>query len=267
MPRVLLPPDVVEAALGGGEFDLDAETSKKLTRVLRLTPGETFVGFDGRGREWECALVAPDDESTPGSKSRARAVILEEREVTSGQRLQISVAQAIPKGDKMDFVLQKGTELGIAEFWPFEAERSVARLLIEDEPERATGRTERWRRIVAAAAGQCGRADVPIVHAIADFATAVDYGTSNSRCFMLDERPETELLRAVLQREPLEADDDVPAKVMLLVGPEGGWTEREREWADRYGVEPVGLGRLVLRTETAALAAAAILQWEAGVLG
>jgi len=267
MPRVLLPPDVVDAALSGEEFDLDPETSKKLTRVLRLSPGETFVGFDGHGREWECALATPDEERGPGSRSRARAVILEERAVESLERLHISVAQAIPKGDKMDFVLQKGTELGVAEFWPFEAQRSVSRLLGDDEPERATGRTERWRRIVAAAAGQCGRADMPLVHAIGDFATAVDYGTSNSRCFMLDERPETELLREVLQREPLEFDDDVPARVMLLVGPEGGWTEREREWADRYGVESVGLGRLVLRTETAALAAASILQWEAGVLG
>jgi 16S rRNA (uracil1498-N3)-methyltransferase len=265
MPRILLPPEVVDAALSGEEFDLDPETSKKLTRVLRLTPGETFIGFDGRGREWECALAVPDEEQ--GNRNRARAVVLEERPVESLQRLQISVAQAIPKGDKMDFVLQKGTELGIAEFWPFEAQRSVSRLLNDDEPERATGRAERWRRIVAAAAGQCGRADVPLVHAIADFATAVDYGTSNSRCFMLDERPETELLRDVLQRDPLQPDAEAPAKVMLLVGPEGGWTEREREWADRYGVEPVGLGRLVLRTETAALAAAAILQWEAGVLG
>jgi 16S rRNA (uracil1498-N3)-methyltransferase len=180
------------------------------------------------------------------------------------------VAQAIPKGDKMEFVLQKGTELGVAEFWPFEAERSVPRLLSEDDGERATMRAERWRRIVAGAAAQCGRARVPVVHAIGDFGTAVSSGTANGRCFVLDEDPEAPGLREVLARAPLFPPDAAPddvARVMLLIGPEGGWAAREREWAERYGAEPVGLGKLVLRTETAALAAAAILQWEVGDLG
>lgn len=267
MPRVYLAPYILEPGLEGAEFDLDAETSKKLTRVLRLTPGETFVAFDGLGREWECALVVGDEEDGRHRKT-ARAVILEEREAAGGMaRLHLSVAQAIPKGDKMDFVLQKGTELGVAEFWPFEAERSVAKLLDDEESERAAGRAERWRRIVAAAAAQCGRTDVPVVHAIGDFSTAVGYGTNGSRCFMLDEQPGIESLRAALEREPLELSDDMAARLMLLIGPEGGWSQREREWAERYGVEPVGLGSRILRTETAALVAATILQWQAGELG
>jgi 16S rRNA (uracil1498-N3)-methyltransferase len=167
----------------------------------------------------------------------------------------------------MDWVLQKGTELGVAEFWPFQAARSIPVL---DDGERASGRTERWRKIAQAAASQCGRSDVPIVHAIGELATVVDAGTSaGSRCFMLDELGEVDALRSALRREPLQWDDDnqVQTRVMLLVGPEGGWTPREREWAERYGAESVGLGRLVLRTETAALVAAAVLQWEAGELG
>lgn len=271
MPRILLPPHILEAALEGEEFDLDPENAKKLTRVLRLTAGETFTAFDGRGREWECALTSTGEDGAIGKKGRgARAVILSETESTAIGRLHLSVAQAVPKGDKMEFVLQKGTELGVAEFWPFDAERSVARLLMDDEAERSSARAERWRRIAAHAAAQCGRADVPLIHAIGDFATAVDYGTRDSRCFMLDERPEIESLRAVLARAPLLEDaagvDSAP-RVMLLVGPEGGWTEREREWAERYGVEAVSLGSRILRTETAALVAAAILQWEAGDLG
>jgi 16S rRNA (uracil1498-N3)-methyltransferase len=270
MPRILLPLHILEAALEGEEFDLDPENAKKLTRVLRLTAGETFTAFDGRGREWECALTATGEDGSSGKKGRgARAVILSETESTAIQRLYLSVAQAVPKGDKMDFVLQKGTELGVAEFWPFDAERSVARLLMDDEAERASTRAERWRRIAAHAAAQCGRADVPLIHAIGDFATAVDYGTRDSRCFMLDERPDIESLRAVLSRAPLLPEDEpgVPPRVMLLIGPEGGWTDREREWAERYGVEAVGLGSRILRTETAALVAAAVLQWEAGDLG
>lgn len=273
MPRVYLPPSLIEQGAGGDEFELDFETAKKLTRVLRLTPGEVFVAFDGLGHEYECALAAAGEEE--GRKSRgARAVIIGQREAPPEGRLHLSVAQAIPKGDKMDFVLQKGTELGVAEFWPFDAQRSVARLLSDEEPERAASRTERWRRIAMHAAAQCGRAEVPVVHAIADFATAVDYGTSGSRCFMLDEQLDIESLRAALAREPLAREPlaagpegEGPVRVMVLVGPEGGWTAREREWAHRYGVEPIGLGRRILRTETAALVAATILQWELGEIG
>ena len=261
MPRVFLSPGILEPGLQGEEFDLDPETAKKLTRVLRLTEGEMFVAFDGMGGEWDCALTSVAVNSLGRG---VRAVILGEREAVPPGCLHLSVAQAIPKGDKMEWVLQKGTELGVAEFWPFQAGRSVP--LLEDS-ERADARAERWRKIVQQAATQCGRSDVPIVHALCEFATAVDYGTNGSRCFMLDESSDTDALRTVLRREPLQLEDDTPARLMLLVGPEGGWTSREREWAERYGVERVSLGRLVLRTETAALVAAALLQWEVGELG
>jgi 16S rRNA (uracil1498-N3)-methyltransferase len=268
MARIYVSSSTLESGLRGEEFDLDFETAKKLVRVLRLTVGETFVAFDGLGGEWDCALTHVENER---KNFKARATILAARETKPEGRLQLSVAQAIPKGDKMEFVLQKGTELGVAEFWPFEAERSVPRLLGDaDDSERATQRTNRWRRIVEAACAQCGRSQVPIVHAIGDFAMAISYGTAGGRCFMLDEDPQAPSLREVLTKAPLfddEAPNDEPVRVMLLIGPEGGWATREREWAERYGAESVGLGRLVLRTETAALAAAAILQWEVGDLG
>lgn len=268
MPRVLLSSDLIELGLRGEEFNLDFETAKKLTRVLRLTPGEMFTAFDGSGREWECVLTATQSEDPSGRKSIvARAAILQEREVGFEGRVRISVAQAVPKGDKMDFVLQKGTELGVTEFWPFEAERTISKVLSDDESERATTRAERWRKIAAQAAMQCGRVDLPIVHAISDFSTVVGFGTQEGRCFLLDETPGIETLRQSLEREPLAFDEVARPRVMLLIGPEGGWTTREREWAERYGVEAVSLGRLILRTETAALAATAILQWEAGILG
>jgi 16S rRNA (uracil1498-N3)-methyltransferase len=269
MTRVLLSPILLEAGIGGEEFSLDFETAKKLTKVLRLTPGEMFVAFDGSGREWECVLTATQTEDPSGRKSiTARAAILNEREVKMPQRVRISIAQAVPKGDKMDLVLQKGAELGAHEFYPFEAERSVARVLDSDEAgERAAIRGDRWRKIVEQACGQCGRTQVPYVHALTDFSTVVGQGTSEGRCFLLDESEGAKSLRQVLADDPLEYDDESPPRVMLLVGPEGGWSPREREWAERYGAEAVHLGALILRTETAALAATSILQWEAGVLG
>lgn len=262
MTRILLSASNIEAIGNGQEFALEPDVAKKLLRVLRLADGDSFIGFDGLGREWECTLMHVEVHKKPA----ARAVAVKERESRIESKLHLSVAQAIPKGDKMEFVLQKGTELGVREFWPFEAGRSVSRVLFdEDGGARATQRAERWRKIVAGAAAQCGRADVPIVHAIADFSTVVGEGTGQGRCFMLDERPEARTLRAALEEEGIApTQEGVPVRLMLLIGPEGGWTSQERDWADRYGVEAVSLGQRVLRTETAALVAAAILNWEAG---
>jgi 16S rRNA (uracil1498-N3)-methyltransferase len=267
MTRLLLSSANLDAIENDEEFDLDGDTAKKLVRVLRLTTGETFLGFDGRGREWECALTFVEAQKKPV----ARAIALEElKAAQSESKLHLSVAQAIPKGDKMEFVLQKGTELGVREFWPFESERTVKRVAMDqDDSARATARGQRWRRIVEAAAMQCGRADVPIVHAIADFSTVVSEGTNAGRCFMLDESPEALSLREVLQRESIAQAGstpgaEAPLPMMLLIGPEGGWTQSERDWAERYGVEAINLGKRILRTETAALVATAILSWEVG---
>ena len=262
MPRLLLSASILEPALGGDEFDLDAESAKKLVKVLRMTPGETFVAFDGRGREWECALTAVENEG----RARARAAVVEELDTAMIRRVHLSIAQSIPKGDKMEFVLQKGTELGAREFWPFDSERTISRLAPDEEAERATARANRWRRIVEGASAQCGRADVPIVHAIADLSTVVSSGTGQGRCFFLDEGEDALSLRETLEHSPIEWDADAPPRAMIVVGPEGGWTPREREWAARYGAESVSLGNRILRTETAALVAATILSWEAGEL-
>ncbi len=264
MTRVLLSSANLDAIESGEEFDLESETAKKLVRVLRLSSGETFLGFDGRGREWECALTFVESQKKPA----ARAIAMEELVAAQSEtKLNLLVAQAIPKGDKMELVLQKGTELGVREFWPFESERTVKRVSMEeDDGIRATSRGQRWRKIVEAAAMQCGRTDVPIVHAIADFSTVVGEGTNSGRCFMLDENPDALSLREVLKSAGAGSTPsaDEPATIMLLIGPEGGWTQSERDWAERYGVEAISLGKRILRTETAALVAATILSWEAG---
>lgn len=264
MPRLHLSPSILEGALetDNQEFDLDADNAKKLVKVLRMTPGETFVAFDGRGHEWECALT----EISSDGKARARAAILEELDTQIVRRVHLSIAQSIPKGDKMEFVLQKGTELGARDFWPFDSDRTISRLSPDEEADRATARAQRWRRIVEGASSQCGRADVPIVHAIADLGTVLSTGTSEGHCFFLDESSETLSLRETLRQTPIAWDDEAPPRAMIVVGPEGGWTDREREEAQRYGAQSVGLGSRILRTETAALVAATILSWEAGEL-
>ena len=264
MPRLHFSPAVLEDALQSDDnaFDLDAENAKKLVKVLRMTPGETFIAFDGRGREWECALTEVAGEG----RARARAAIVEELDVQTVRRVHLSIAQSVPKGDKMEFVLQKGTELGAREFWPFDSDRTISRLSPDEEAARATARAGRWRRICEGAAAQCGRADVPIVHAIADLGTVLSTGTGEGHCFFLDESSSALSLRETLRQTPIAWDEDAPPRAMIVVGPEGGWTDREREEADRYGAQSVSLGSRILRTETAALVAATILSWEAGEL-
>jgi 16S rRNA (uracil1498-N3)-methyltransferase len=268
MPRILLHHEAAESAAASKEFELDYETAKKVARVLRMSEGETFIGFDGRGKEWDCVIVSTQGQ---GKRPYVRAVALSERAGQAPLPLYLCVAQALPKGEKIDFVLQKGTELGVAEFWPFEAGRSVTRLFIEEDGERAGNRAARWRKIVESASAQCGRADVPEVRSASDFATVASEAVSAGRCFMLDEAKDAKPLREILEEEPLERADgiefasDAP-HIILLVGPEGGWTAEERDWAQRYGVESVSLGTRILRTETAALVAASILLWESGGL-
>ena len=263
VPRLLISSALLDDAIASGqEFDLDSDNAKKLVKVLRMTPGETFVAFNGMGREWECALT---DVSSEG-RARARAAIVDELDTAIVRRVHLSIAQSIPKGDKMEFVLQKGTELGATDFWPFDSDRSISRLSPDEEAERATTRAQRWRRIVEGAASQCGRADVPIVHAIADLGTVLSTGTSEGHCFFLDESETTLSLREALKQTPIPYDAQVQPRAMIVVGPEGGWTDREREEADRYGAQGVSLGSRILRTETAALVAATILSWEAGEL-
>ena len=268
MPRILLHHEAAETAAASEEFELDYETAKKVTRVLRMNQGETFIGFDGHGGEWDCAIVSTQGQ---GKRPYVRAVALNERESLPPLPLYLCVAQALPKGEKIDFVLQKGTELGVAEFWPFEAGRSVTRLFIEEDDERAMSRARRWRKIVESASAQCGRADVPEVRAASDFATVASEAVNAGRCFMLDESSDARPLRQVLREDPMERVDgiefasDAP-HVIVLIGPEGGWTDDERDWAQRYGVESVNLGARILRTETAALVAASVLLWECGGL-
>ena len=263
MPRLFVSAALLDDAVSSGEeFDLDAENAKKLVKVLRMTPGETFVAFNGAGREWECALT----EVSAEGRARARAALIEELDTQMVRRVHLSIAQSIPKGDKMEFVLQKGTELGARDFWPFDSDRTISRLSPDEEAERATTRAQRWRRIVEGAASQCGRADVPVVHAIADLGTVLSTGTSEGHCFFLDEGEGAMSLRETLVNTPLEWDADAPPRAMIVVGPEGGWTDREREEAERYGAQSVSLGSRILRTETAALVAATILSWEAGEL-
>jgi 16S rRNA (uracil1498-N3)-methyltransferase len=219
-----------------------------LKSVLRLTEGDALEVFDGRGFSYDARVAALE----------AHAAVLE----LSGRREQrrqrpIAIVQGLPKADKLELVLQKGTELGATAFAPAFTERSVVKL----DEKRGKERTQRWQSIAEQAARQCGRADVPTVHEPRALLDAVRAALPNaSLVAVLDEEE-----RQVRLEDAHRLSAGAP--LVLVVGPEGGLSRDEVAALKAAGAVPVTLGTLVLRTETAALAALAVLRHLDGELG
>ena len=211
-----------------GQARLGRAQLHQLRHVLRLRDGDELAVFDGSGSEW---LARLQGESAELVRSLDSPVEPETR---------LTLLQALIRPARFELILQKGTELGIARFVPFVAERSVA----------AGERAARWRSIVVEAAEQSGRRVVPEVAPLQPFEQALCEATRQGMAFMPWERTEAPRLSAV-HRQCRE--------LALLVGPEGGFAGAEVEQAHSRGVLTVTLGRRILRSETAAIAAAAIL--------
>jgi 16S rRNA (uracil1498-N3)-methyltransferase len=237
--RLFVPPEKIADLVR-----LDPAQSRHLEVVLRLGPGAELEVFDGRGARW------------PARIESAGVLRLGPRADAERGAVDVWLAQALAKGEKLDLVVQKATELGATRILPLAAERSVVRL-DEDRGER---RVARLRRVAQEAARQCGRSDVPEVSApctLADLAGLLR-AEPDRRGLLLD--PEERSVR-------LSQAARGASRLLLAVGPEGGFTPAERSEAAAGGFASVALGRLVLRTETAGLAALAIVQHLAGELG
>lgn len=238
MKRLLVP------AAAPGRLEVHGARAHHLVTVLRAKAGDVIEVFDGRGTSFEAVveLAEPDRVSLRVGEGRA---------VPAMRR--VTVVQGLPKGDKLEFVLQKGTELGASAFLPAPAMRSVAKL--DDSVDK---KLARWRRIVEEAARQCGRADVPEVLAPRRLdAIALDDCT----VLVLDE--EARELTLGMAVAPLPST----RPLAIVIGPEGGLDRAEVQALTARGAIAVSLGPLVLRTETAALAALSVIRHLDGVLG
>ena len=227
---------VDEALVVGDSLLLPEVAHAHLVRVLRLAPGDRVRLFNGDGYDYEAELEA-------AGKREARARVLSRVAVASESPLAITLAQGIARGEKMDLVLQKATELGVARIAPVQTERTEVKL----DGERAEKRGAHWRGVVASACEQSGRARLPELlppRSLADF-LATD---STTLKLVLDPAAATTL--AQVQPAPGET-------ICLLVGPEGGLSERDLAAARAVGFSGLRLGPRILRTETAALAAIA----------
>jgi 16S rRNA (uracil1498-N3)-methyltransferase len=232
--------------LPGTELVLPESAAVHLSRVLRLSVGDECVLFNGNGHDHASRIVALDKRSV-------RVAIESSRAIDNESPLRITLLQGVARGEKMDLILQKATELGVASFAPLWSQRSEVKL----EGERMVKRLAHWRGVVASACEQCGRARVPEVAPPVALAAALEAVPAGGLRLILD--PEGELGMG----DPSVAAD---GHVALAVGPEGGWSPADRGQLRNAGFRGLRLGPRILRTETAGLAAIAALQSRLGDL-
>lgn len=207
--------------------------------VLRVRPNENITLFDGKGKAHAAQLTVLE-------KRRAEAEILHEDTTDNESPLNITLIQSISSGDRMDFTLQKSVELGVTAIQPVISERCIVRL----DGERAAKRLARWQEIVISACEQSGRNTVPPVLPIIGYREALDKMPSES----------TKLIMSINRARKLGDIRQPSGAIVFMVGPEGGWTEQEEQQAFEAGFQAVTLGKRILRTETAPLAALAAMQ-------
>ncbi len=228
----------------GEELWLDGERAHYLTRVLRIRIADTIVVFDGNGGEYPAVVAVVSRRGVrlqPGAHSP--------RDVESP--LAIRLIQGISRSERMDFVVQKATELGVQRISPVHTAYSVVRL----QADRFGKKVRHWARVAQGACEQCGRNVLPIIDAAANLDKVLAEPLGGSRV----------ILHAG-SGEPIGNLQHMDGVLTLLIGPEGGFNAAEIELATRAGFVPLTLGPRILRTETAALAAIAVLQSRFGDL-
>lgn len=241
----------VEAPLApGARLSLTGSAARHLTRVLRRRPGEPLTLFNGAGGEYAATIEAVQREKVLVAVGDARAIDCE-------SPLTLTLAQGVARGERMDLVVQKATELGAAAIVPLLTERSVVQL----RASQVRGKLEHWRAIAIAACEQSGRNRLPRIELPATLAEFLRVGAGvpaapgSARLLLL---PGAQMRIADLAGKVVD--------VTVLIGPEGGLSDSEEAAAVAEGFTPVRIGPRVLRTETAAIAALALLQREFGDL-
>ena len=228
---------------GQSGAELEGAAANHVSRVLRLRTGAPITLFNGDGWDYPATITALD-------KGRVKVALHERVPARSESPLLLTLVQGVARGERMDLVIQKSTELGVSRIVPVLCERSVMRL----DAGQAERKLEHWRAIAAGAAEQSGRARVPAIDTPLPIAEWLG-------------RASTAPCRMLLQPDSDSALAEVrSAEAELLIGPEGGLTDSEIALARTAGFAPRALGPRILRTETAAIAAIAILQAACGDL-
>lgn len=247
MHRFFLP----DVQPGEGEFPLDPGDANKICRVLRLRPGAEISIWDGSGREYRARITRIAGQSVYVQTAG-------QRENDQESPLPLVLVQGIPKGDKMELIIQKATELGVREVCPVLTERTVAQV----PAERRRSRLQRWQVIAKEAARQCGRQRIPDISEITSLNDLWNRLSPDS-CKLICWEEEGSGLKDFLRSRKSPPG----APVYLFVGPEGGFSQAEVARGSERGAVAVSLGKRILRTETAGLVGLSLILYEWGDLG
>lgn len=249
MHRFFISPQAMDGETGVAW--IEGREAHHLRRVLRLAAGDRVVVTAGQGESWEATVHKMEPE---------RVTVRLLRKLSSNETgLELILAQGLPKGDKMDFILQKGTELGIRRFVPLVTERTVIRLGEADKKKRL----ERWQRIAVEASKQSGRDLAPEVSPVTNLEHWADALAGDITLIVPWEGEKAVSLKKEIA--PIKVRG--VGRVAVVVGPEGGLSSREIAWLGERGARTVSLGPRILRTETAAIVACALILYEYGELG
>ncbi len=243
MPRFFIRANQIE----NGVVTLLGDDAHHVSRSLRMAAGECITVCDMQKNEYECELTdfLPD---------RVLAKILETRKSDTEPPYYAHVFQALPKGDKLDSVIQKAVECGASEITTFESERCIVRAKGENEAKKV----ERRQRIALEAAKQSGRGIVPAVNPTVSFSEMCRRAAEADIALFCYEGDNTDPLPAALEKAIAKTDKEIPT-IAIIIGSEGGFSLAEAETVCSKGILPVGLGKRILRTETAASFALACL--------
>ena len=215
-------------------------------KVLRLKAGEEVMVCDGAGRESLCAISDVSD-------GRISLVVKHQRDSVTEAAVRVSVYMAFPKGDKLEHVIQKATELGAYEIVAFPSARCVSR----PDEKSLKKKLERWQKIAASAAEQSGRGRIPEVLTLNSYKAALERAAQADKALLFYENEQATTLKMALTSAPYKT-------VSLLTGPEGGLEEAEVEKAKDAGLQVCTLGKRILRCETAPLCALSAVMYDAG---
>ncbi len=250
MPKIFLPITQIK----GGKISITGEKARYLSSVLRCKGGDELTIFDGKGNCFKTEIIKVD----------RREVVTEVQDkftCDTESSINIILMQGILKGQKMDIVIQKATELGVKEIIPVITERSQPR---------QTRKVTRWRKIAEEASRQCGRSIIPLIHEPVEFGKFfVESKLKRSEeipGLILWEEDGLSIKEAIDKLSSgISQSHDFP--IYILIGPEGGFTKDEVSFAEREGFIVCSLGKRILRAETAALSAIVLVQFLLGDMG
>ena len=235
---------IASRCIRDGYASFDGDLFNHIVRVLRMNTNDLLTLVDEKGDEHQGIIDQVDREWV------AIKIIHTANSTVEYSAPRLTICQAIPKGEKIDFILQKGAELGVHEFWVFGGRRSVVRV---GDQQRAD-KLERWNRITAEASRQCGRSTIPAVSWFPTVVEASGAASHDLRLVLWEDEHDQTLRNTVPDNPP-------PASAIVAIGPEGGFDPLEVRHFGQHGFKTISMGKKILRTETAAIAITAILQY------